>query len=59
MYQRWMTSNPMLPNDAFQQDYTTDFVPLDVEDPIAVQFTRNDIDPENIPSHVVLQSNNQ
>ncbi|KAH7836325.1 hypothetical protein Vadar_034715 [Vaccinium darrowii] len=46
-------------NDAFQQDETTDFVPIAAEDPVDVQFTRSDIDPEIIPSSVVLELDNE
>lgn len=47
------------PNDAFQQDESTDFAPMVVEDAVDVPLTRNDIDPEIIPSGVVLESQNE
>ena len=48
------------PTDVFQQDETTNVVPnIDIDDSVEVRFTRDDVDPEIIPSNVVLETQNR
>lgn len=48
------------PTDVFQQDETTNAVPnIDIDDSVEVRFTRDDVDPEIIPSNVVLETQNR
>ena len=47
------------PENVLQQNETTDAVPVSVEDPVTISLHRNDIDPQIIPSEVVLQSVNR
>ncbi|XP_028072583.1 uncharacterized protein LOC114274804 [Camellia sinensis] len=47
------------PDNVLQQNETTDAVPVSVEDPVTISLHRNDIDPQIIPSEVVLQLVNQ
>ncbi|KAI8554869.1 hypothetical protein RHMOL_Rhmol05G0130300 [Rhododendron molle] len=46
--------------DEFQQDETTNAIPnIVVDDSLEVQLTRDDVNPEIIPSNVVLESHSQ
>lgn len=46
--------------DVFQQDETTNAVPnIVVDDSVEVRLTRDDVDPEIIPSNVVLESHSR